>query len=315
MSESLPTVIIPYVGSSNSDQPRDIFVYLRPETNGILVESTLLRAIERSQQHRDAVELVYLANIPGEFIVNNGIIEDHYRYKMPFARFGGEIFTDRMKERFELYFRKSFDTARVVGAFDALDALGLSEEELFNIRVPLADVYNLNCQTVKRIQDIYVVNYDIPALIHKNSNKTDIAVMLFRSTQSNEEFHRMIEEMANSLRAGGLIGDVSRFSRAFHYTKGPFEQVLDARGHLYHPDGTHVALYDMQFCSFLRTKGILCSEVDKTLDNPIMEFRTDDGEKREECLFIRSQDASYEEAYEILASAVSQYLAGLQIPR
>jgi hypothetical protein len=312
---SLPTVIIPYVGSADSHQPRDIFVYLRPETNGILVESALLRVIEGTQRYRDTVELAYLANIPGEFIVSNGIVEDHYRYKMPFARFGGAIFTDRMKERFEQYFEESFNETRVVGAFDALEALGLSEEELFNTRVPLADVYNLNCQTVKKIQGIYVVNYDIPALIHKNSNKTDIAVMLFRSTQSNDEFHRMIEEMAISLRSGGIIGDVSRFTRAFHYTKGPFEQVLDARGHLYHPDGTHVALYDMQFCSFLRTKGILCSEVDKTLDNPIMEFRTDDGEKREECLFIRSRDASYQEAYDILISSVSQYLASSQIPR
>ncbi len=296
MNDSLPTVIIPYVGSTDSDQPRDIFVYLRPETNGVLVESTLLQVVEGSKQYRDKVELVYLANIPGEFIVNNGIIENRNRYKMPFAREGGALFTDRMKERFERYFLDSFSESRVVGAFDALDMLDLDEEELFNIRVPLAHVFNVNCQTVKKIQDIYVVNYDIPALIHKNSNKTDIAVMLFRSTQSNSEFHQMIEEMATSLREGGILGDVSRIGRAFHYTKGPFEQILDARGHLYNPDGSHVSLYHMQFCSFLRAKGILCSEVDKTLDNPIMEFRADNGEIREECLYIYSQDASYQEA-------------------
>ena len=306
-----PTVIVPYQGTSDDVNCRDIFVYLRPETNGIIVESSLLRVIENTPLYREHINLIYLANIPGGFILKNGIIEDHYGYKMPFARYGGSIFTPSMRKRFEEYFKEDFNGEKVVGAFEALDILGISEEELFQIRVPDDLVLNLNCQVVKKIGTIYVVNYDIPALIHKNNLKTDIAVMLFRSKLNNEDFHRMVEEMEISLRINGILKTGSSYSRAFHYSRGPFEQVLDARGHLYSRDGLHVPLQNMQFCSFLGRRGIRCNEIGRILDNPIMMFRTEDGTPVEDCIYSRTQGASYEEAYKILAGCQSQYVAEL----
>lgn len=308
-STALPTVIIPYPGASLDTRLTDTFVYLRPETNGVLVESTLLRVVEGSRLYKEHTQLVYLANIPGEYIVEQGIVEDHYRYKMPFTAAGGRVFTDRMKSSFERYFSESFDEGKVFGAFEALDVLHMTETELLNTRVASNDVIDINCQTVKRIGGVFVVNYDIPALLHKNNNRTDIAVMLFRSTLSMEQFRHMIEDMTLSLRSAGILEPGRTVQQVFHYSKGPFEQVLDARGHLYAPGGGHVPLSETQFCSFLRTKGILCSEVDKALDNPIMEFRTSNGEIREECLYGYTQDASYQQGYEALASSVSQYLA------
>ena len=306
-----PTVIIPYRGVSENLDCRDIFVYLRPETNGVLVESSLMRVIDQTALYREKIELIYLANIPGVFIVKNKIVEDHYRYKLPFARRGGSLFTVSMQERFELHFLESFDARRVIGAFEALSALQLTEEELFATRVGEDLVLNLNCQIIKKIEDVYVVNYDIPALLHKNNYETDIAVMLFRSTLANSDFHRMIEEMNDSLEKNGVLKAGLSYSRAFHYSRGPFEQILDARGHLYAQDGTHVPLSDMQFCSFLRTKGAECREIEMTLDNPIMTFRTDSGEVVEDCIYTRTQDVSYQEAHRILERSESQYLAGL----
>lgn len=308
MNTAVPTIIIPYEGPQDNDEVRDIFVYLRPESNGVLVESTLLRVIESPDKYGERVELVYLANIPGEFIVERKIVEDHYRHKIVFAQNGPELFTASMKEKFESHFGVDFDTADILGAFEALTVLGVSEEELFNIRVPFGDVLAVNCQHVKKIENRYIVNYDIPALIHKNSNTTDIAVMVFRSTQTNDEFHRMIEAMTTSLMDSGILGDPKRSGRVFHFSKGPFEQILDARGHLFREGGTPVPLAEMQFCSFLQGKGILCSEVNKILDFPIMDFRTQSGEIIEDCLYNYSQDATYEQAYTILTSAVSQYL-------
>jgi hypothetical protein len=305
-----PTIVIPYTGTSDDHTCRDIFVYLRPETNGVLAESSLLRVIENSSLYRECIELIYLANIPGEFIIENEIVEDHYRHKMPFARHGGSLFTENMQNQFERYFLDTFDAGKVIGAFEALEVLNLTEEELFQIRVPAAKVLNLNCQVVKKIDDIYIVNYDIPALLHKNSNSTDIAVMLFRSTLENPEFHNMIEKMEESLKNAGILPSGVPSGRAFHYSRGPFEQILDARGHLYSEDGVHVSLSDMQFCSFLRSKGILCDEVERILDNPIMEFPKGGGIV-EECLYAYTQDASYQTAYEILASSVSQFVTEL----
>ena len=75
-----PTVVIPYAGTSDDLRCRDIFVYLRPETNGVLAESSLLRVIGNSSLYRERIELIYLANIPGEFIIENKIVEDHYKH-------------------------------------------------------------------------------------------------------------------------------------------------------------------------------------------------------------------------------------------
>ena len=304
---SRPTIIIPYPGPSSDTSCREIFVYLRPETNGVLTESTILRVVEGTPKYRAGIELAYLANIPGEFIQENNVVENHYRHKMVFTNFGGSVFTSQMIERFERYFGCTFSTSRVLGAFDALDELDFTEEELFDYWVDESDVLQVNCQTIKKIYDIFVVNYDIPALIHKNSNRTDIAVMVFRSTLSSREFHSMIGEMGESLRDAGILTEGRPIRRVFHYSRGPFEQVLDARGHLYTENGSHVPLNEMQFCSFLQRKGIFCPEIEKILDNPIMEFRTDSGETREECLFVYTEDATYEEAYQILISATSQY--------
>jgi hypothetical protein len=277
----------------------------------VLVESTLLQVIERNPDYREHIQLIYLANIPGAFIVKNKIVEDHYAFKLPFARSGGSIFTESMREGFERYFLDSWDAKKVIGAFDALEVLQVTEEELFRKRVQERDVLTLNCQVVKRLGDIYVVNYDIPALFHKNNYQTDIAVMLFRSMLSKADFHRMIDEMDQALSDCGVISTLGSFRQAFHYSRGPFDQLLDARGYLYAKDGTHIPLEQMQFCSFLQTKGILCKEIERTLDNPIMTFRTESGERVEECLYAYTQDTTYGQAYNILLSSESHYLAGL----
>jgi len=307
----IPTVIIPYPGACSNQNCHDIFVYLRPETNGVLVESSLLRVIKEKPLYQENIQLIYLANVPGEFIIENKIVEDHYRYKMPFALYGGSIFTESMREQFERYFAVTWGSRKIIGAYDALKALDLTEEQLFQIRVPQNHVLTVNCQVVKKIENIYVVNYDIPALLHKNNNQTDIAVMVFRSTLSKDDFHQMIGEMDQSLADCGVITSDRSFRQAFHYSRGPFEQLLDARGHLYAEDGKHIPLRTMQFCSFLRTKGILYGEIDRTLDNPIMTFRTENGEIAEECLYTYTQDATYQQAYEILLSSESHYLADL----
>ena len=113
------------------------------------------------------------------------------------------------------------------------------------------------------------------------------------------------------MRDNGIIATGAPVGRAFHYSRGPFEQVLDARGHLYDENGNHISLYDMQFCSFLHSKSIFCKDVDRILDNPIMEFRNEQNEAVEECLYAYTEDASYETAYETLVSSVSQYVTQL----
>lgn len=310
MSDSIrkPTVIIPYETDSGDFYCRDIFVYLRPESNGVVVESSLLGVIERSPTYRSHIDLVYLANVPGEYITTNRIIENHYSYKLPFAHEGKVHFTPDMRRRFTDHFGIEFEEATILGAFDSLDALSMTPEELFGVWVRPEDYITLNCQTIKRISDIFVVNYDIPALLGKYTVGTDIAVMIFRSTLEHEVFHALIDDMEGALRNEGVIDERTAASRAFHHSGSPFDQLLDARGHLFTADGEQINVDQIQFCRYLQSRGIHCREIEKALHFPIMQFKTAEGTIVEDCLYGYTRDDDYETACRKFESAVSQFI-------
>ncbi len=303
-----PSILIPYPGACRDPGCQDVFFYLRPETNGVRTESTLLRVVNRPEYSK-RIAFVHLANIPGDFILANRIVEEHYALKIHFARHGTAGFTAHMRQVFSEYFNVPFEQARVVGAFEALRLLGRSEEDLFAERVPESDFLRLNGQTVKRIADLYVVNYDIPALLHKNDVSTDIAVMIFRSTLPYAAFHAMVREMEQALMQEQILGPEVPFSRAFHYSKGPFEQVLDAIGYLYDAGGAHVVLEDISFASYLMAQGMSRAEVLGAIRYPIMRFEVESqqvGNRQhlEDDLLAYTYEDSYAEAFRKLQTAV-----------
>ena len=136
--------------------------------------------------------MVYLANLPGDFIVKKRIIQEHYKVKLYYTSQGKKVFTPYMKEIFEKTFNIDFDKARIIGAFDALKIFEMDYQQLFNIWVKRKDMLVVNGQSIKKYRDYYIINYDIPAILHKNNTNTDIAVMLFRSEMDYADFYGMI---------------------------------------------------------------------------------------------------------------------------
>jgi len=125
-----PKIIVPFrsaQGGRCEDFCQDIVVYLRPETNGIQTESVLFRVFKDPTWH-SKVDLVYLANVPGAFLLEKGVVERHYSSRVHFARNGAAAFTPAMQETFSRFFGVPFSTAKVLGAFDALVELGVDEE-------------------------------------------------------------------------------------------------------------------------------------------------------------------------------------------
>ena len=271
-------------------------MYLRPETNGVLTESTLLNVLRKNRVYAEHAPVVYLANLPGEFLVSRHIIEDHYRCKIDFARRGGALFTPSMIKRFEDRFNVPFETAEVLGAYQFIEKTGMDEERLFRVWVDNRNFAVLNGQTIKRLDDVFVVNYDIPALLHKNNRNTDIAVFLLRSTLTPEEFRYMIRDMETSLIDVGVLDRGTPPSRAFHYSKGPFEQILDALGFLYRQDCSHVPLESLCFSRFLLNRGISKESILNILDNPIRPLRYPDGKEAENNIFTFTAGMDYETA-------------------
>lgn len=305
----LPTILVPYRQADCNGSCQDVFLYLRPETNGIQVESRIMRVLQEKQLYRDSIDLVYLANFPGEFITRRRIVENHYQVRIYFAHNGGVAFTPGMRETFASHFEVNPEEATIIGAFRAMERLKMSAEELFQLWVPQEDMIFLCGQSIKRFRDCFIVNYDIPAILAKNSVDTDIAVMILRTSLNYTEIHELVSLVGEELQKAGVLRRDMPLSRAFHYSKGPFEQLLDAGGYVFDSSHAPVPLSTSSFFRFLQQNYRFSdSEILGALNQPIMRFCL--GERRyvEDEIFAYTQDDSFDEAALKLASSISQSL-------
>jgi hypothetical protein len=306
--KSGPSVLVPYPGASDDPAMQDIVVYLRPESNGVLVESTMLRIIQKDPDYKKRIFLVYLTNLPGEFVLKNHIVEEHYSIKLKFAVLGRQIFTPYMKGVFSREFGADIEGVRVVGSFEALRILSLKPEELFRYWVPEQDFLMIDGQSIKKIGDLYVVNYDIPALLHKNVRGTDIAVMIFRTSLSYFEFEDIIRRMESALLEAKILSPGVPPSRVFHYSKGPFEQLLDGIGYVYSKEEGHIPIENLSFARFLGSRGVDFSVVRGLIKNPIVTYRGPDETIKEDTIYNCTHEASYQDAYDRLMALNSQVI-------
>jgi hypothetical protein len=307
-SNNKPVILVPYQGVSVNPEEQDIFVCLRPESNGVLVESIILKAIQQNPDYKKRLFLAYLANLPGQFIYHNRITADHYPVKLRFAKLGARLFTRNMKEAFGRKYGVPFRKARIIGGYEALEVLHMSSLELFNVWVPHEDVMMLNGQTIKKIEDCYVVNCDIPELMRMHYHDTNIAVMIFRTSMNYAEFSQIILMVETALVDAGVLAPERPVARVFHYSKGPFEQVLDALGYLYSPGAVHIPLSDLPFSRFLALRGMDFSILRGFLLHPVIQYADRNGGLREESIYDYTRENSYEETWEKLLAVRSQAL-------
>lgn len=293
METRRPSVLVPYAGPCGERGYQDIFVCLRPETNGVLVESILLKAMRADPEFRDRVSLAYLANLPGDFMALNRVVEEHYAVKRFFAERGGAAFTPWMRRAFEERFGLAFPEARVTGAFAAMSLLGLDEDGLFHLWVPDDCFCVIHGQSIKRYGELYIVNYDIPSLLRKNGPGTDVAAMVFRTDLGYDGFERVVRSMEGALVEAGIIREDVPPSYVFHYSKGPLEQILDATGYLYGRDAAHLPLEDISFAAYLEERGLGPGDIRAYLRHPIVRAASGG----EAYLFDLTRHDSYEAAY------------------
>ncbi len=249
-------------------------IYLRPEANGVKVESTLLRFIHESPEYRRSLSMVYLANLPGEYIDERRIVEQHYSLRIHFARLGPQAFTPTMIREFEHFFGVPFRQSRVVGAFAALEALGLTAEELFRVWVPAEQVTRIHDQTVKRYRGLYIVNYDIPALLGRCCRDLDIFSMILRSTLPYSQIHDIVEQVIRALEQEAILPHPGIYSHVFHYSRGPFEQILDGCGYTCDARGEPIDPRQLSFFAYLLAQGCTGEDILAALRDPVRFFYT-----------------------------------------
>ena len=301
-----PSVLVPYPGPHAEHDSLDVFVYLRPETNGVAVESTILKVIKECRRRSSDIDLVYLANIPGRYIVHRRIVERHYALRLFFAVHGGDLFSEDMARQFETFYNCAFQPERVIGAFEALRRFDWTPDELFGLWVDETAITRIAGQVIKRFQDHFIVNYDIPALLHKNNAETDIAVMAFRTREGYPHFFGLALEMKDALVSAGLLRRGMPIARAVHISRSPFEQLLDARDYLLRPDGTPAGMESSSFAQYLMHNGIGFSAVEGLVEHPICTFDFGVDAPRDQNLLDLCEGFSYREAWYIIQRIGSQ---------
>ena len=86
-----------------------------------------------------------------------------------------------MASKFEEHFKIKFNNAQIIGSFDAILKLKLSKQELFNKFVDDKDFLKFYGQTIKKIDDYFIVNYDLPAVLNKYDFTANVFVVLINS--------------------------------------------------------------------------------------------------------------------------------------
>jgi hypothetical protein len=299
-----PSILVSYPGPDPS--MLDIFVYLRPETNGVAVESTILKVVKEFKRESASLDLVYLANVPGDHIIRRRIVERHYSLRLFFAIHGGNAFSPDMKDQFSNYYGCAFEQARVIGAFDALRRFRWEPEDLFGLWVDENAVTRIAGQVIKRYQDYWIVNYDIPALLHKNSARTDIAVMTFRTAENYVHFFELAGRMKEALVDRGLLQRGMPIARAVHISRSPFEQLLDARDYLFSPDGEAAGVGASSFARYLLDHAVTEEEVQGFVDHPICRFDFGVDAPRDQNLLDLCEGFGYQDALHIIQRIQSQ---------
>ena len=290
-----PDILLPYKGPDSSGETTDIYIYLRPETNGVNTESAIMKVIHNYSAGRDSLKLVYFANYPGIFIKSKHLIEHHYSHKLKAAEEGRNAFTAEMKKCFEKHFNTDFYEAEILGAYNALKRFSMTEEELFNLWVDKKDLCSIYGHTIKKYKDTYIINYDIPALLHRKYLHDDIAVMVFRTTINWSEFSLILKDMRDELHRKKIIDQRHPPERVFHCTRGPFEQILDGLEYLYNTEKKDPM--NISFFKYLQEKNFSRRKIYSLIKNPVILFR-DGEEEKEDSIYEATEGMNYPDALE-----------------
>ena len=321
-------VLQPYSGYGHNKE-HDIFFILRPQVNHYYFESLLLSVFRTSPEYKKSIWLIYLANIPGYIIRQKKILEHRYEYRIFFAKYGAKEFSDSMLQRFTAFFNVSLESSRVYGGFEAIDICGFTPVELFAL--PYTKILKMSGQSVIQTLDkngdtIYIINHDIPALLTFYQEGTNSAVFMFRTILSYQEFNRIVMQVVDNITQKIIVEDTSdkktlqsllskesievlkgsdfyRHKRIFHFSHGPFEQILDAQDVLYKNNEESSSLEEYTFTQYLLNRGVRLKDIRHMLKNPIIGIK-EDNKVIEESLYIYTRNMSFDRSYELLQNVV-----------
>lgn len=262
-----PDVLIPYTIDRNTLSDSSVLlIYVRPETNKINYEAAIIKA---ASPYADAV---YLANLSGNLVNNKAIVASHYSIQLQFAIEGKDKLAKypEMIQEFEKKFKVDFRDAEIIGPFEAIVEYKIkkSADDLFETMVPDADFLEMYGQTIKRIGGYYVVNYDIPAIItrhHEETNMFSIALRLKSDRYGFLDIDYFIYENMCKSETTSLLDSETRHSlpwyklvrRTYHISRSHIEAMSDLTDYVFKNEGTRIGYMDTPLGKKLVEEGII----------------------------------------------------------
>ncbi|MBP7552552.1 MAG: hypothetical protein KA885_03925 [Spirochaetes bacterium] len=249
-SEIKPDILIDYFDDRTNNNPM-IVIYVRPETNEVHYEKALILGVS------PYANAVYLANLSGKIFLKNALILDHYASQYRFSINAGKEIEKypEMVERFEKHFGVSLDKAKVVGSFDAMPKLDMNADEMFDTIVDQKDFLNFYGQTIKKIKDYYVVNYNIPALVKRYTPDINIFVLAAKSKNPEcdfEEINQSIFEQMKQNAKTPIVDEVllkqlkwnEKIKRTYHISKNHIMAMFDMMDFIFKSNGERIGFID-----------------------------------------------------------------------
>lgn len=305
-----PDIIINYTNTPDNIAPIAV-VYVRPKTNQIKYEKELILGI---QQFAD---IVYLANLNGKLFIKNALILEHYSTQYNFSIKGKNEISmyPEMIEKIESYFNKNFNEMKIIGAFDAILNLNIDADELFNIIVDEKDFLKLYGQTIKKIKDYYIVNYNIPAIIKKYIPTANVFVVAARLRDPNtnyKEIDQAIFELIKNDKATPIIDEDKlnklkwneKIRRTYHISHNHLTAIFDMLDFVFRTDGEHIELEEIPFANHLMSKKVITREQLLSIKDYSIMYIEENGKKRLANIMSEAYNKSYEECEELLKSII-----------
>ncbi len=317
LQDAQPDILIPYDLTTTGDSLLNssiAVISVRPETNKVIYEAAIIHAIS------PYAAVVYLASLSGNLINEDAIVAAHYSSQLQFAIEGKKEMAKypEMIDIFEEKFKVCFETAPIIGAFDAVleHHLAIDFEELFSTIVPEADFIEFYGQTIKKISGYYVLNYDIPAIItrhHANTAMFIIAIRLKDNTHRFSDLHHLIYEGMSKNANTGLIGPqiqqnpplewYNRVRRTYHMSRSHIEAMFDMTDYVFKNNRERIGFRDTPLGQKLLQLGIMkADELEERLselkENPLVYLNQPDGSKKLVDIILEGKilhDSTFEE--------------------
>lgn len=266
MSVIKPDIIIPFIYNLEELHSCAV-IYVRPQTNKLNYERAIILGCQKYG------DIVYLANIGGKIFIDNLLIIEHYSTQYFFAMHSKSIVSEypEMVEAFEKHFNVPFESADIVNPYEAILKLGITTEKLFNTIVDDSHFMRLYGQTIKKINDIYVINYDIPEILAKYTPEINVFVLsvIFKDQATQlSDLNQAIFENLKTDNSTPII-DEEKYSthkwhekvrRTYHISYNHIASMFDMKDFVFSADGSEIAFEEIPLANYLIRNNIISEE-------------------------------------------------------